>query len=73
MCKKELFKILTKYMSAQMAYSCLQGRRRPIYDVMCVLEDKEGISLSIWRDINSFIENSTKEKQSGQELRGVAK
>jgi hypothetical protein len=66
--KVELTKILFKHMSKSMVYACINGNRRPLYNKMLELS-KEGIPLSAWADIKSFItDNDTKSKKCAQEL-----
>ena len=38
-----------------MANACINGRRKPSYEVMCALNEKHKIPFSVWKDIKSFI------------------
>jgi hypothetical protein len=72
--KQQLMEILKKYMSKPMAYHCLSGKRRPIYDVMYALYKKEGIPLTAWADIKAFIQqHTTTSAECGQEFPSVTK
>lgn len=51
---------LQEHYSYKMAHACINGTRKPSYDVMCILDRKKKnrIPFHAWKDIKSFISNN---------------
>jgi len=70
--KSIIINILQKHMSRSMVYHCINGKRRPSYQMIRKIEI-EGIPHSAWDNFPLFINNSTPSKKCEQELQGAHK
>ena len=53
--KNKLIKLLQEHYSYKMANACINGKRKPSYEVMCALNEKHKIPFSVWKDIKSYV------------------
>ena len=55
MTKNKLIKLLQEHYSYKMANACINGKRKPSYEVMCSLNEKHKIPFTAWKDIKSYV------------------
>ena len=54
--RNKLKKILeTHYHSVNTIKSIMSGRRKPSYKILCILNDKNKIPFTAWKDIKTFL------------------
>lgn len=64
--RENLKQLLSKHYSIAGVNMILRGERKPSYDVMCQLCEKNDVPFTAWKDIKSFISNDTKSVELAQ-------
>ena len=62
--RKKLENKLSLYYKKDSIKSILTGRRKPSYEVILKLHEKENIPFTAWKDIKSFITESLSEDEN---------
>nr|WP_129502115.1 hypothetical protein [Malaciobacter halophilus] len=64
--RENLKQLLLKHYSVAGVNMILRGERKPSYEVMFQLSEKNNVPFTAWKDITSFISNDTKSVELAQ-------